>query len=286
MKIRWFLAAMLLVSSVGVLSISGCSDDDTPVDPNAGLHQINIRLRAGDEFTYDRWPLDINNQRVELLKHDYEITHKAGVGISGPYTDWFYRIGRDMVTQQRDTLFIRTETITRDNGSNYTQDVMARGFSYAILTDFIETVQMLGDVGHPTIPSPKWEKIAMYYDGSGNPRPVGYEWFLTSENGEQMNFNYGATTIPVNAIIKAKYSAREEVISANNKEILTWKTTVTATFDIMNSLTMTVVLHIWFSDNPDAQIKIVQESSTVDIPFIGTLEALGEEQLVKSWIDF
>ncbi len=286
MKIRWFLAAMLLVSSIGVLSLSGCSDEDTPVDPNEGLHQINIRLRAGDEFTYDRWPLDMNNDKVESLKHDYEINHKAGVGLLGAYTDWFYRIGRDMITQKRDTLFIRTETITRDNGSNYTQDVMAFGFSHAILTDFIETVQMLGDVGHPAIPSQKWEEIAMYYDGSGNPRPVGYEWFLTSENGEQLNFNIGGTPVSVNAIIKAKYSAREEVINANNKEILTWKTTVTASFDIMNSLTMKVVLHIWFSDNPDAQIQVFQESSSVDIPFIGTLEAPGEIQLVKSWIDF
>jgi hypothetical protein len=284
MSFRRIATLLLAFAMPATFTFIGCSDDDTPTDPNAGIQQVNIRMHAGDQFTYDRWDLDPNNQKIESTKRAYDIEINKGVGLVGQYSDWFFRLGRDRASGKRDTLYIRTETVTRQsNGTSYTEEVMAYGFSYQLLQAFIAEVMKLGNVTVPTIAAPQWNTIARYYDKSGNAVPVGTEWWIGPEEGVTMNFTVGTTVIPANAKIKGAYTAREEKISANNKQITTWKSSITATFSALGSTLVETKIHLWFSDDPDGQIRVLQESSTITIPILGTINVVGETQELVSW---
>ncbi|MFA6235048.1 MAG: hypothetical protein WC824_12820, partial [Bacteroidota bacterium] len=164
---RWLMPLFLAVLPLLVV-LPGCSDDDgTPVDPNKGTHQIDIRLHAGDQFVYDRWDLDQSQQKIESTKRKYDVEFNSGVGLIGQYNDWFFRLGKDRSTNERDTLIIRTESRTRANGTSYTQQIMAYGFMYQALQQFIALVMPLGDVGVPTIPAENWDVVANFYGTDG-----------------------------------------------------------------------------------------------------------------------
>jgi hypothetical protein len=286
MKIRW-MSLLPLALFAAMLPLAGCGGDDTPTDPNAGLHQIYIRFSPGQSFTYDRWDLDASSQPITSTRRDYQISYKDGVGLVGAYEDWVYRIGRDMATSAKDTLYMRAENRTSStNNQPYTQNLMAYGFANKLMTAFIQRVQTAFPTlqGDPSVPAPKWDVMAQYYDGSGKALNVGTEWFLTSENGEDLNFTVNGSPIPVNCIIKGKYDAREVKLTANNKEVLTWECTITATFNILGSLKLIVPIHVWFSDDPDAQVQLIQESANITIPVLGNFSLPGEKQLLKSWI--
>lgn len=285
MKTLW-MSLLPLALLVAILPLAGCGDDDNPTDPNAGLHQIYIRFSPGQSFTYDRWDLDQSNQPISSTKRDYQISYKDGVGLVGAYEDWVFRIGRDMLSGAKDTLYMRSENRTGSNGQPYTQSLMVYGFANKLMTAFIQRVQTAFPSleGDPSVPAPKWDMVAQYYDGSGKALPLGTEWWLTSENGEDLNFTVSGSPIPVNCKIKARYDAREVKMTVNNKEVLTWECTVTATFNIMNSLQLVVPLHVWFSDDPDAQVQLIQESANITIPILGNFSLPGEKQLLKFWI--
>ena len=286
MKTRW--AAPLVTASMLALMVvpfAGCGDDDdSPTDPNAGIQQVDIRISPGDQFVYNRWDLDDNNQKIGSSRR-YEIEFARGVGLVGQYTDWFYRLGVDRTTNKRDTLFIRTETVTRQsNGSSYTKEVMAYAFTYKLLQAFTAEVAKLGNVTVPTIPSPVWDVIAKYYDNNGTAIPVGTEWWLTPETGVNLNFAISGSPVPVNAKIKASYAAREEKFMAGSKEVKTWKSTITATFNLLGSVNLVVKMHVWFSDDPDTQVRILQESSKATIPIVNIdFNIPGETQELVSW---
>lgn len=284
MSIRRIFTLLLAFALPATLTFVGCSDDDTPTDPNAGIQQVNIRMHAGDQFTYDRWDLDANNQKIATSKRGYDIEINKGVGLVGQYSDWFFRLGKDKVSNKRDTLFIRTETVTRQsNGTSYTEEVMAYGFGYQLLQSFIGEVMKFGNVGVPTIPAAQWNTIARYYDKSGNAVPVGTEWAIGPEDGVTMNFTVGSIPVNVNARIKGTYAAREEKIQAGNKQVTTWKSTITATFTIQGSPLLESKVHLWFSDDPDGQIRVIQESAKATLPVLGTVDIPGETQELVSW---
>lgn len=283
---RWLMPLFLVIALPSVLFVTGCSDDDNPNDPNKGYQQVNIRLHVGDQFTYDRWQLDENNQKIESSKSKYEIKFSQGQGLVGQYTDWFFRIGVDRTTNLRDTLFIRTETITRNDGSAYTESVMAYGFMYKMLQEFIAEVMKLGNVGVPTIPASQWDIVARYYDDEGNALDAGAEWEIGPEGGVNMNFTINGTPLSVEATMTGKLEAREEKVMANGKELTTWKSSVTAKFNLLNSAELTLKLMFWFSDDPDTQVKVVQESASTTIPFVNIeFNVPGETQELVSWID-
>ncbi|MCZ7557712.1 MAG: hypothetical protein M5R41_15040 [Bacteroidia bacterium] len=285
MSFRRIATLLLAFAMPATLTFIGCSDDDTPTDPNAGIQQVNIRMHAGDQFTYDRWDLDANNQKIATSKRGYDIEINKGVGLVGQYSDWFFRLGKDQQSQKRDTLFIRTETVTRQsNGSSYTEEVMAYGFGYKVLQSFIAEVMKLGNVGVPTIAAPQWNTIARYYDKSGNAIPVGSEWFIGPEDGVTMNFTINGFPIGVNAKIKGTYAAREEKIQAGNQQVTTWKSTITASFTLQGQTIVESKVHLWFSDDPDGQIRVLQESARATIPVVGiTFDIPGETQELVSW---
>ncbi len=285
MSIRRIFTLLLAFALPATFTFIGCSDDDTPTDPNAGIQQVNIRMHAGDQFSYDRWDLDANNQKIATSKRGYDIEIINGVGLVGQYSDWFFRLGKDRVSNKRDTLFIRTETVTRtSNGSSYTEEVMAYGFGYKILQSFIAEVMKLGNVGVPTIPAAQWNTIARYYDKSGNAVPVGTEWTIGPEEGVIMNFTINGFPIPVTAKIKGTYAAREEKIQAGSKQLTTWKSTITATFTLQGTTLVETKAHLWFSDDPDGQIRILQESAKATFPVVNiTVDIPGETQELLSW---
>jgi hypothetical protein len=285
MNYRRIIPLFLAIALPFALLTTGCSDDDSQPDPNAGIQQVNIRMNAGDQFTYDRWDLDANNQKITESKRTYEIKINKGVGLVGQYSDWFFRLGHDRGSGKRDTLFIRTETVTRErDGSSYTEDVMAYGFSYQLLQAFIAEVMKLGTVGVPTIPAPQWNTIARYYNKDGTAAAIGTQWNITPEDGVIMNFTINGSPIPVVAKITGRYDAREEKVMAGNKEVTTWKSSITATFTALGTSLLESKLYLWFSDDPDGQIRIMQESAQVTIPIVGlTLDIPGETQELISW---
>lgn len=279
------LTMLLLLALPVLLVLPGCSDDDNPTDPNQGAQQINIRLGSGDTFTYDRWDLDQNQQKMESTKRKYEIKFLRGSSMISQYNDWFYRIGRDFSTSERDTMYIRTETRTRDNGTAYTKDIMAYGFLYQALQEFIALVMPLGEVGVPTIPAANWDNIARFYDDDGTILPVGHEWPIGPENGILMNFTLDGTQLPVTAKFTGKYEAREEKITANNQEITTWKSSVTAQFNLLGSVELNLKVNMWFSDSPNTIVKVVQESAQTVIPILNLPFTVdGDQQELVFWI--
>ncbi len=284
MSIRRIVTLLLAFSLPATFAFTGCGEDDPPIDPNAGIQQVNIRMHAGDQFTYDRWDLDANNQKISTSKRAYDIEINKGVGLVGQYSDWFFRIGRDRVSDKRDTLFIRTETVTRQsNGTSYTEEVMAYGFMYKALQSFIAEVMKLGNVGVPTIPAEQWNTIARYYDKSGNAVPIGTEWVIGPEDGVIMNFTIGTFPIPVTAKLKGRYEAREEKVQAGNKQVTTWKSSVTATFTALGSTVLQSKIYFWFSDDPAGQIRILQESGKATVTGVGAVDIPGETQELVSW---
>ena len=281
---RW-LIPLLLFALPAVAVLPGCSDDDNPTDPNKGARQINILLHSGDQYTYDRWDLDQNQQKIEATKHKYDVEFLSGVGLVGQYNDWFFRIGKDRLTNERDTLFIRTESRTRTDGTFYTKEVMGYGFRYGALQDFIEMVMQLGTVGVPTIPAEEWDVIARFYDNDGVAIEPGYEWTIGPESGIPMNFTINGAQLPVTAKFTGKYEAREEKIMANNKEITTWKTSVTAVFNVLGSVELKVKVNMWLADDPDTIVKVVQESASVTIPILNIpFNVDGDQQELVYWI--
>ncbi len=282
---RWLIPLFASALSLLVL-LPACSDDEsTPTDPNKGGHQVDIRLHAGDQFTYDRWDLDQNQQKVESSKRKYEIEFSKGVGLIGQYNDWFYRVGKDRASNERDTMYIRTEARTRTDGTSYTKEVMAYGFMYEALQQFIATVMPLGEVGVPTIPAQNWDVIARYYDEDGIAIDPGAEWTIGPEGGVTMNFTVNGTPLAVIAKLTGKYEAREEKITANNKQVNTWKSSVTAQFTLLGSVELKVKMNMWFSDDPNTMIKVVQESAQTTIPILNLPFSVdGDQQELVSWI--
>ncbi len=201
------------------------------------------------------------------------------------YNDWFFRIGKDRSTNERDTLIIRTEARTRTDGTSYTKQVMAYGFMYQALQEFIGLVIPLGTVGVPTIPAETWDVVADFYDEDGIARDPGYEWIVGPAGGVPMNFTINGAQLPVTAKLTGKYEAREEIITANNQQIKTWKSSITASFNLLGSVDLKVKINVWFSDNPSTIVKMVQESTETTIPILNlpfTVE--GDQQELVSWI--
>ena len=284
MRRHRLMAVLLILVLPATAFFTGCSDDDNPNDPNKGYQQVDIRLHSGDQFTYDRYDLDENNQKITESKRKYEVEFIKGNSLLISYSDWYYRFGVDRSTSERDTMFIRTETITRSSdNSSYTESLMAYGFVYDVLQMFIAEVMEFEPDGVPTIPGATWDVIAQYYDDEGNALDPGAEWELGPEGGVLMNFTFSGIPVTVEATMKGVLDAREEKIMANNQELTTWKSSILFNLNVANSTELNVTLSFWVSDNPSTMVKVVQESATVTLPVLGPLTINGETQELVSW---
>lgn len=284
MRRHRLMAVLLILVLPAAVFIAGCSDDDNPNDPNKGYQQVDIRLHSGDQFTYDRYDLDENNQKITESKRKYEVEFLKGSSFLISYRDWYYRFGVDRSTSERDTMYIRTETITRSSDNTaYTESLMAYGFVYDVLQMFISEVMEFQPDGIPTIPGETWDVIARYYDDEGNALDPGAEWELGPEGGILMNFTFSGIPVAVEATMKGVLDAREEKIMANNQELTTWKSSIIFNLNVANSTEFDVKLSFWVSDNPGTMVRVVQESATVTLPVLGPLTINGETQELVSW---
>ncbi len=284
MRRHRLMAVLLILVLPAAVFFAGCSDDDNPNDPNKGYQQVDIRLHSGDQFTYDRYDLDENNQKITESKSKYEVEFLKGSSLLISYSDWYYRFGVDRSTNERDTMYIRTETITRSSdNSSYTESLMAYGFVYDVLQMFIGEVMEFQPDGVPTIPGANWDVIAKYYDDEGNALDPGAEWELGPEGGVMLNFTFSGIPVSVEATMKGVLDAREEKVMANNQEITTWKSSIIFNLNVANSTELDVKLSFWASQDPSTMVKVIQESATVTLPVLGPLTITGETQELVSW---
>ena len=286
MAIRRLYSLTTLAALAAVLVFGACSSDDDngPTDPNNGLHQVYFDFRPGDTFVYDRYALDVNNQPIAESKHDYQIQMIKGTSSLAGYDDWFNRLGRDLVSGKKDTMYIRAENITRQNGSSYSKELWAYGLRHQILKAFVEVMQKNLATNAPTIPSAEWDVIGKFYDGNGSPVNVGTEWYLSPSEGDELNFDTPYGPIRIVAKIKGTYATREEKMNANNKEILTWKSTISGNFQIVSfGISLNLIMHVSMSDDPSGPIKIVQETMSLNLPPLPAVTEPGDMMMVKSW---
>jgi len=282
-KFRMYFSAALSAALL-LLAGAGCSDDDNGTNNNpSGSSRINLELKAMSQFTYDRADLDSTNAEVAGSTRDYVVDIRGTGGlILGAYRDWFYRIGTDQKSSMKDTMYIRANTGSA-GGNSFTKEVQAYGFIESVMKKFVEALVSRFPIAPPTIAGPKWDIIAKFHDDNGGALAVGTEWFITSENGEELNFNFSGYPIKVTLLMKGKFAAKEEVITVGAKQIKAWKTTITITATLPIGAPAIINVSSWFSDDPDGQIQVVQESGIVNIPIAGSIILPGETQKLKSY---
>ncbi len=279
--------AALLSAALLFVWLPGCSDDDngTNNNNNTGSTKIYMELKAASQYKYNRTELDSVNNPITSTKHDYWIDVKGnGNLLLGAYKDWFYRIGTDKATNEKDTLFIRTNTGS-SGGNSFTKEVQVYGFLSEALQAFVDLFAAQFPIQPPTVPGPKWDPIAKFMDDQGAILPIGTEWYISNVNGEALNFNLSGVPVTVNVIIKGKFEAKDEVIMVGTKSVKTWKTTVTITATLPFGSPVVLKIGMWFSDDPDAQVKVRQESAVITIPFMGTLPIPGDLQEMYSYFE-
>lgn len=252
----------VLSTIIFTVTLVGCSKDDPITPPQE--HKVNIQLKAGMFFSFNRWDLTQQNTKDESTKRTYNVELRGNGGILlGAYNDWLYRIGTDAKTLMKDTLFIRVEP------SN--SEVQAYGFVSTIISEFIELVPTSTD--KPSAPSSRWDIVGKYDVA------VGTTWNIHDvtkyPNGIDLAFKISGPTGPVdinvNVKLTGKYEAREEVLTVGSKTVKTYHTSVSVILNILGG-EHTEKLHFWFSDDPSAQVKFMQESLTIDVGGLGLLK--------------
>ena len=250
---------MHMVLFAAVVSIllwtDGCSKkDNNPVQPTD--HKVDIRLKPGT-WLYNRWDLDSSNVKIDASLRQYNLEFRGNGGLyQGAYNDWYYRIGTDMKSGVQDTLLIRTDP----NNS----DVMVYAFQYTMLSKFVDMVMALvPGITRPAIPPAQWDVIGSYTGTAGQTT-----WAIGDPQGTPLNFNFSGIPVTVLVTLSGKYEKKEETITVGAKTVTAWETSVTAALDILGTR-KNLHIYFWFSDNPSTQIKVVQESLVMILPFLG-----------------
>jgi len=276
------LPLLFLFAATSIFMMPGCSKDDTTVDPNnPDNSKIDIQLVPNSKYVYDRTDLDSNSAAVSGTTRDYTINIKGnGNLLLGAYSDWFYRVGTDAVTLKKDTLYIRVE-----DGTNFTKTVQVYGFQREVLKRFVALItSQFPNVTPPVIPGEQWDIIAMFHDNDGKAYDVGKTWTIGNANGLDLSFDLGLPApITINVAFKGKFESKGVKMMVGTKEVTTWSSSVTIVVNLLGSVT-NLKSTFWFSDDPDMQVKVVQESAKIVIPFVGlSFPIPGEMQMMKSY---
>ncbi len=224
----------------------------------------------GAEFTYDRWGLDSNNEIVASTKSTYISRFEAGDGSSmGGETDWYRMISTDSRSQRSDTLIART-----DGGNN----LLVYGLANALVERFTRELIDSGTLPEaPVLPEPVWSYLAKVNDANGDPLDPGGEWDVTQGTGIEISFG------PLTATVRMKgaFVEQGEVITAQGKDISTWKVRIMVTISILG-IDNDIPVYIWFSDDPSAQIQLRQESADLNLGLV-QFPVEGDLQTLVSW---
>ena len=124
----------------------------------------------------------------------------------------------------------------------------------------------------PQIPGSVGDVIAKFYDDSGNALADGTEWTIGDVNGTELSFLITGIPVTINVKFKGKVESKTETFTVKNKVIKTWKESVTATVNILGT-NNTIKLNFWYSDDPDGQIRFMQESACNAVALESKFEA-------------
>lgn len=274
----------LLCTGLLIISCIGCSDeDDTPTPPSTS-GRMDIKLVPNSSFKYNRTDLDSTNTKIPGTTRDYNVSIKGNGGLLlGAFSDWFYRIGTDAGTNEKDTLRIRVSGGT-SGSTTFSREIQAYGFRTEILNTMVALMTAAFPIQPPSIPGPEWDVIAMYYNQDGNAYDVGKEWTIGPELGTDLSFNIQGFPVTVNVKIKGKLETKDEKITVGTKQVNTWKSSLTVSTTVLGSPFGNIKVTMWFSDDPDGQIKVLQESGVFTLPFgLGSFPVPGEIQELVSY---
>jgi hypothetical protein len=282
------LSVFMLVTVACLISFQGCSSDDDSSNNNNNntSSRIYVDLKANTQFTFVRTSLDSANNKIASTAHNYVVDLKGNGGLyQGAYKDWFYRIGTDAVSMEKDTAYLRTNTGSA-SGASFTKEVMMYGFVNQVHQSLVDMIMTAFPIATPpNVAGPDWDIVAMYCDQNGSGYDVGKEWTVGSASGSDLNFVIASYPVPINVKIKGKLEAKDEIIKVGAKDVKTWKASMYVTISIANGLsTATLKMTSWFSEDPDGPIKMLQESTSITIPFLNQkLPINGEVQELSSY---
>ena len=232
---------------------------------------IHIVLKPGSEFVFDRWELDMENEKDPASNRDYVTRIVAGDGsmLDGK-TDWVYQISEDMRDGDIDTMLVRIS----DAGN-----VQVYGFSHMFLDLMLAKAEENGyPLTMPDLDDPVWEDVARFYDAASAPLQIGSTWEITQPGGIVIDIIQGVSAV---ITVKGAFTGKDDIFNVGGKDINGWKSTITATISIMGT-DSDVLIHLWFSDDPDGQVRMQHESSEINM-VITTFPVNGDLQELKSY---
>ncbi|MBE0643522.1 MAG: hypothetical protein IH600_05545 [Bacteroidetes bacterium] len=224
----------------------------------------------GAEFTSNRWDLADGNAKDESTRRNYVSRFEAGSGDMGGQTDWYRMISTDASISRIDTMIARADAHYNVQVYGLANELVRRFTRPLIEQGFLPTP--------PVLPDPFWTYMVKVNDDSGAPLDPGGEWDITPAGGILIPFGLVNATITM----KGKFVKKGDVITVNGKDIYTWEVLITVTIDLLGNQSV-VPVHIWFSDDPAGQIKLMQETGLITVPILGTFPVPGDQQELVSW---
>ncbi|MFA6233744.1 MAG: hypothetical protein WC824_06060, partial [Bacteroidota bacterium] len=224
----------------------------------------------GAQFTSNRWDLADGNVKDEGTRRTYTSRFEKGNGDMGGKSEWYRMISTDGSTNRSDTMLAHAD-------AQY--NVQVFGLANELVRRFTRPLVEQGILPTaPVLPDPFWSYLIQVNDANGNPLNPGLEWDITPQGGILIPFGLVNATITM----KGKYVKKGDVITVGGKDIYTWEILITVTIDILGNQS-TIPVHLWFSDDPSAQIKLQQETGLVIVPIIGSFPVPGDQQELISW---
>ncbi len=224
----------------------------------------------GATFTYDRWGLDGDNEIMPSTQSTYVSRFEQGDGSPlGGETDWYRMISTDSRSGRSDTLIARADA---------QNNIQVYGLANALIERFTRELIDSGTLPQaPELPDPVWGYLAQVNDMNGDPLEPGGEWNVTQGSGIEISFGLISATVTM----KGAYVEQGEVITAQGKDITTWKMRITVTISILGQ-DNDIPVYIWFSDDPSAQVQLMQESAELNLGIV-QFPVEGDLQKLVSW---
>ncbi len=232
---------------------------------------IHIVLKPGSEFVFDRWELDMENEKDPATKSEYVTRILAGGGpMVGGKTDWVYQISEDSKDGDKDTMLVRIS----ESGN-----VQVFSFSNVFLDLMLREAEANGyPLPMPELDDPVWEDVARFYNAAGARMEIGSTWEITQPGGIVIDIIQGVSAV---ITVNGAFTGKDDIFSVGGKDINAWKSTITATISIMGT-DSDILIHLWFSDDPDGQVRLLHESGEINM-VIKEFPVNGELQELKSY---
>ncbi|MDT8322648.1 MAG: Ig-like domain-containing protein [Bacteroidota bacterium] len=224
----------------------------------------------GAMFTYDRWGLDGDNQILPSTKSTYVSRYEQGDGTPvGGETDWYRIISTDSRSGRSDTMIARVDA---------QNNIQVYGLANELVERFTRELIDSGTLPQaPVLPAPEWTYLARVNDMNGDALEPGGEWDVTQGSGIEISFGLISATVSM----KGAFIEQGEVFSVQSRDISTWKVRITVTISVLGQ-DNDIPVNIWFSDDPSAQLRLMQESAELNLGLV-QFPVEGDLQALVSW---